>query len=242
MKLRHAVFSVIVLSAVFSAVGMGCSPSAPSVPPTEPAPTATSAPAPEAATGASDGLRTFVIAADQSSASYVVDEEFLADMLPKYGINAGRQNTIGVTKAIEGQIELNLDDLADALGNNYFQADLSKLESDQALRDRWLRENGPQFNQYPEARFVATAIEGAPSTYTDGQEVTFRLVGDLTIREITQPAVFDVTATLDGSTLTGRAEAFVRMTDFGIDPPNFANTLTVQDEFTIQVDFVALEQ
>ena len=31
------------------------------------------------------------------------------------------------------------------------------------------------------------------------------------------------------------------MTDLGIDPPNFANTLTVNDEFTILIEFVAKE-
>ncbi|MDI9550058.1 MAG: YceI family protein [Chloroflexota bacterium] len=187
-------------------------------------------------------MRTFVITPDQSSASYIVDEEFLPDMLPKYGINIGRQDTVGVTPAVDGQIQLNLDDLAAALGDNRFHADLSLLESDQALRDQWIRENGPQFGVYPDAVFIANAIEGAPSSYTEGEEVSFRLLGDLTIREITQPATFEVSATLDGTTLSGSAVASLRMSDFDIEPPNFANTLTVQDEFTVRVDFIAQEQ
>ncbi len=104
-----------------------------------------------------------------------------------------------------GRSQLNLDDLAAALGDNRFHADLSLLESDQALRDQWIRENGPQFGVYPDAVFIASAIEGAPSSYTEGEEVSFRLLGDLTIREITQPATFEVSATLDGTTLSGSA-------------------------------------
>ena len=76
----------------------------------------------------------------------------------------------------------------------------------------------------------------------EGDEVQFKLVGDLTIREITQPATFDVTAKLEGDTITGVATAQLLMTDFGIDPPNFANTLTVQNEFAVQVEFTAREQ
>jgi len=34
----------------------------------------------------------------------------------------------------------------------------------------------------------------------------------------------------------------LRMTSLGFDPPDFANTLTVQDEFTVQIDFVAHEE
>ena len=73
----------------------------------------------------------------------------------------------------------------------------------------------------------------------EGDEVSFKLVGDLTIREVTQPATFDVTATLVGDTLTGVAKASAKMSDFGIDPPNFANTLTVADGFGMEVAFTA---
>ena len=72
--------------------------------------------------------------------------------------------------------------------------------------------------------------------------MSFKLIGDLTIREVTQPVTFDVTATLVGDTLTGVATADARMSDFGIDPPNFANTLTVADEFRMEVAFTAREQ
>ena len=44
------------------------------------------------------------------------------------------------------------------------------------------------------------------------------------------------------ATLAGSATASLRMTDFGIDPPDFANTLRVADEFHARIDFVATEQ
>jgi polyisoprenoid-binding protein YceI len=238
--IRQAVYTLAVMALALSVLA-GCSaPPAPTPEPSPPMPTTVGSV--ESAPAAAEGVRTFVIDTDQSSASYIVDEEFLPDMLPKYGINVGRQDTVGVTPAVNGQLELNLDNLASALGENRFHADLSLLESDQALRDQWIRENGPQFGEYPDAVFVATAIESAPSSYTEGEEVSFRLLGDLTIREITQPATFEVTAKLDGATLSGFAIASLRMSDFDIEPPNFANTLTVQDEFTVRVDFVAQEQ
>ena len=84
-------------------------------------------------------------------------------------------------------------------------------------------------------------LEGAPTAYTEGEEVSFKLIGDLTVRETTQPATFDVTATLTGDTLTGVATTRLLMSGFGIEPPNFANTLTVADEFGIEVQFTAKE-
>jgi polyisoprenoid-binding protein YceI len=205
---------------------------------------ATPTPAP-VATGsgaAVSGLRTFVIVPEQSKATYLADEEFFGDALSKYGIAAGEADVVGTTQAIAGQIQLNLDDLEAALGENTFTVQMNTLTTDRELRDNWIRENGPRFNDYPEAIFRATAIEDAPATYNDGDEVSFKLIGDLTIREITQPVTFDVTARLTGDTLTGVASTRLLMSDFGIDPPNFANTLAVNDEFGIQVDFTAKEQ
>jgi polyisoprenoid-binding protein YceI len=149
---------------------------------------------------------------------------------------------VGSTQNIEGQLQLNFADLSVLPGTNRFTVNLSTLSTDQSRRDNWIRENGPKFNQYPLAEFEATGAADTPTSYTEGEEVQFKMLGDLTIREVTQPVTFDVTATLDGDTATGVATADLRMTDFGIEPPNFANTLTVADEFSVEVEFTAREQ
>jgi polyisoprenoid-binding protein YceI len=218
---------------------------------TEAPQTAEEAPAAEApAEGATEaaaaqslsGQRTFVIVPEESQASYIATEEFFADALEKYGINAGFGEAVGTTQAIEGQLTLNFDDLSNALGENSFTVQMNTLETGRNNRDTWIRENGPRFNDYPIATFVGTAIEGAPAAYTEGEEVSFRLVGDLTVREVTRPTTFDVTAKLEGDTLTGTATTAAKLTDFSIEPPSFANTLTVDDDFGIEVQFTAREQ
>jgi len=85
-------------------------------------------------------------------------------------------------------------------------------------------------------------VEETPATYSEGNEVQFKMMGDLTIREVTQPVTFDVTAKLEGDTATGVATARLQLTDFGIEPPSFANTLTVANEFMVRVEFTAREQ
>lgn len=237
MKQTLPTIFVLLLATLLAA----CGGSAPTPAPPTPT-TAASTQANTNAQPAAEGLRTFVLLPDQSKASYLVDEEFLGGALSKLGIKAGKVDVIGSTQAIEGQLQLNLADLAAALGENSFTVKLNTLTTDQSRRDGWIRENGPNFNQYPLATFKATAIEGAPASYTDGQEVSFQLAGDLTIREVTKPATFAVTATLAGDTLTGKASAQLKLSDFGIEPPNFANTLTVADEFGVEVQFTAKEQ
>jgi len=208
-----------------------------------PEPAAPAAEAPSQGSGeAVSGQRTFVIVPAESKVSYLVDEEFFASALDKLGIAAGLVDVVGSTQEIEGQIVLNLDNLGDALGENTFTVKMNTLQTDREDRDKWIRENGPRFNEYPLATFTATRIEGAPASYKDGDTVSFKLVGDLTVRDVTQPATFDVTAQLAGDTLTGVATARTLMSRFGIEPPNFANTLTVADEFGIEVQFIARTQ
>ena len=64
----------------------------------------------------------------------------------------------------------------------------------------------------------------------------------MTIRDLTTPATFAVTATYQGNTITGVAVAALKMTDFGITPPDFANTLTVKDDFEAKLEFTAREE
>jgi polyisoprenoid-binding protein YceI len=207
---------------------------------------ATARPASEAATGAEgqgiSGQHTYLIVSEESKASYLVDEEFLERALEKLGMPAGDAVVVGSTQEIEGELQLNLDDLSTPLGTNHFTVALTSLKTDQARRDNWIKGNGPQFNKFPTAEFRATGIEEAPDNYSEGEEVQFKLLGDLTIREVTQPATFDVTASLVGDTITGVATADLLMTDYGFDPPNFANTLTVKNEFQVRVEFTAKEK
>lgn len=247
-KLLSQFLALSLLVAVLAA----CGPSAPSAPVAETtaAPAATEAPAAatpagEAAVTAGElptGQVVYTIVPEESTASYIADEEFFGLALGKYGIPEGLVDTVGTTSAIEGQFELNWADLNAPLGENTFTVDLSTLKSNQGLRDNWIRENGPKFGTYPTATFVAESLEGAPTSYTQGQEVNFKMVGQLTIREITKPATFDITAKLENGTVTGTALAALKMTDFDITPPDFANTLTVSDDFQVKVDFTARQQ
>jgi polyisoprenoid-binding protein YceI len=238
---QQTIFRIFVLTAVLlmvTACGGATPTAAPAAPPATEAPAAASQP-PGAPVS---GQRTFVIVPEESRASYLVDEEFFAGALEKLGVAAGEYDVIGSTQAIAGQLQLDLDNLGDALGENTFTVQMNTFATDQRDRDNYIRTDGPRFDSYPVATFTATAIEGAPAAYNEGEEVSFKLIGDLTIREVTQPVTFDVTATLVGDTLTGVATAQANMSDFGIDPPNFANTLTVADGFGMEVAFTAREQ
>ena len=187
-------------------------------------------------------IRSFVIIPEQTQASYIVAEEFLGGALDRLGIQPGLVDTIGSTQVVTGTMELDLNNLTNPVVTSRFAVNLRSLTSDQPRRDNRIREANLESNRYPLAEFAITSLSNTPATYAGGEEVNFQAVGDITIREITRPVTFDVVARLEGDTITGLASTQLRMTDFGFEPPSFANLFTVEDQFVAEVDFTFKEQ
>lgn len=241
VQARMIVILVLGLALVLAACGGGgaAEPTAvPDMPAEAPAPSPESDSSPSQ-TGSTAETRTFQIVPSESEASYTVEEEFFSGAVTRFGKELGFFTTVGTTNEIEGQVTFQLDGEALELESGEFVVDISTLESDDARRDRVIRERFLQSQVYPEARFVVTGVEGFPENYQPGQEASFRLLGDLTIREVTQPATFDVTATLDGDALAGTATTRILMTDFDFNPPGFAGMMQAENEALITVNFTA---
>ncbi len=232
MRLLTFLGWIIPLTLILVACATPAQTPVPTTIPTQPAAQATQA-------SGSAGQTVFVVDTDQSQASYTVQEQFFEKALPKLGIKPGQKTVVGVTKQVEGEIRVNLQDLTQPPTGTVIRVNLTDLKTDQSRRDKWIQENGPSFLKYPVATFEATRIRNALSSYQPGDEVTFQLEGNLTIRDVTKPVVFDVKAKMADGVLTGTASTQIKMSEFGIEPPNFANTLTVGDDVIINVDLVA---
>lgn len=202
--------------------------------------TATTEAVPTVAVSLEEGMQTFTIVPEESSASYIAGESLFQGALDKYNLPIGNAVVTGTTNEVNGTLQLDL--AAAELGDSQFTVNLVSLVTGQNDRDKWIRDNALESNTYPLAVFVPTEIVNPPADYQEGQEATFQLAGNLTIRDITNPVTFNVTATLADGTIQGFAEAPSKMTDWGFEPPSFAGTLTVNDDFTIRVEFVARAQ
>jgi polyisoprenoid-binding protein YceI len=239
--------AILTLAFAGALAACGSSSSQPTAAPAAPAadaPTAipaaaepTAAPAADAPTAApaanaTAGTRTFTIVPEQTEVSYEVQEQFLSRDLPN--------QAIGKTNAVQGEFQISLDGKPSGKVTN-ITVDLSKLTSDERRRDNRIRQQWLESNKYPNAVFTSTDAQGLPDTYTEGQDVNFKLTGDMTIRDVTKPITFDVTGKLVGDTITGSATAQILMKDFGIDPPSVAGMLTVKDGVTIKLNFTATE-
>jgi len=189
-------------------------------------------PAVAAPSTAAGSARTFTIVPEQTEASYQVQEKFLNRDLPNMAL--------GKTNAVTGELQVSLDGKPSGKVTK-ITVDLRTLTSDQSRRDNRIRTQWLESEKYQFAEFTSTDAQGIPDSYTEGQEVSFKLTGDMKIREVTKPVTFDVKGKLQGDTITGSATSKILMKDFGFDPPDVAGMLTVEDRVTVTINLKAEE-
>ena len=146
------------------------------------------------------------------------------------------KTVVGTTSEVAGQVLFDPVDPAAAQFSEIL-INARTLETDRPNRDRAMRSavvlnSGSDEHEF--ITFVPTTIEGLDGPIAVGEELTFDVTGELTIKGTTQPVTFSVTAVLEADDrLSGRAEAEVLRSDFGIDIPRAPGVADVTDEVTI---------
>lgn len=187
-----------------------------------------------AAEPAAPETKTFVIVPEQTTAQYSIDEVFIDQ-------NNRLNTAVGKTNQVEGTLVLNFaDPAASELGQ--FTVDISTLQSDSSRRDNAIRDRWLESARYPTATFVATEIRNFPPDAKEGEAISFQIVGDMTVRQTTREQVWDVTATLNGDTLTGTATTFLLLADYGVPVPEILGMLKVTDGLTATLNFTMRAQ
>lgn len=205
-----------VASATVTTSATGTIPATGGATPSRAAPTASRASA--TATSAT----RYAIVPGKSTATYRVSETFF---------NQGNRINVaeGTTGAVNGEITIDkAKPSASRIGT--ITVDISKLESDSEQRDDQIRARWLESTKYPTATFVPKRLEGLPDMpYTEGQELTFKIIGDLTIRTVTKEVTFDAKGKIVGDLFTGTATTKFNMTDFGFDPPSILGILKAEN-------------
>ncbi len=166
----------------------------------------------------------------RSKATYRVGEVFLE--------NNQFNTAVGTTSAVSGEIRVDKQKPSNSRMGEIV-IDISQLRSDQQRRDDAIRRNWLESKKYPLARFKNATLSGLPASVTEGKPFAFEATGDMTVRQATRAATWDLTTTLDGDTLRGTATTKLRMSRFGIKPPNIAGFVKAEDEIALSLDFVA---
>jgi polyisoprenoid-binding protein YceI len=93
-----------------------------------------------------------------------------------------------------------------------------------------------QTDKYPNAVFVPTKVEALPLSLPPASNVSFKLIGDLTIRDVTKPVTWDVTCESQGNQGTCHATTSITFGDFNITQPRVPLVLSIQDHITLETD------
>lgn len=171
----------------------------------------------------------FRVDPSQTTVEYAVQEVLLGN----------NQTTVGRTNAVEGDFDLYMQNGKAFVALSNLQVDLRTLTTDTALRDQAIRKRWLESDKYPKAIFVANAVDGVPMDAVQNQPYTFKVSGDLTIRNITRPVTFDVTVTVRDNLMMGEGTSVIYMKDFGFEPPSIIGKTIVSDPVTIKLRGVA---
>lgn len=178
-----------------------------------------------------DGATLFTIDSSSSKATFTINEVLF-----------GNPNTVvGETDKVAGQILVNAQDPSKSQVGE-IKIDVSTLVTDNDLRNRTLQgrilQTDTAANQY--ATFVAKSITGLPESIAVGQQVSFKITGDLTIHQVTKTVTFDATVkVVSDKQITGTASTTVKYSDFGISVPDVPSVTGLGDMVKLALDFTA---
>jgi polyisoprenoid-binding protein YceI len=190
-----------------------------------PTPTTMAEPEPET-TAAAVTLR---IDPARSEARFIIDE-----------ILRGNPFTvIGVTSDLTGDLSLNLHDPAQTEVGE-ITVDARTLVTDDNMRNRAIANFILNTSLFQFVSFTPTNLVGLPTTVAPGQTVEFQIEGELTIRDITQPVMFDAIVNIVSATeINGQASTTIQRDDFNLSIPRVPQVASVAESLTLEIEFVA---
>jgi polyisoprenoid-binding protein YceI len=150
-------------------------------------------------------------------------------------------DAVGATSAISGTI------VVDAQGSlvrdeSKIVVELTPLTSDESRRDNYLRRRTLETEAHPTVTLVPTAVHGLTLASAPAGERTFHLLADLTVKGVTRPTTWSVTAQFGADRVTGTASTAFTFEEFGITKPSLARVISVADTIRLEYDFTLIQQ
>lgn len=180
-------------------------------------------------TVAAGGLVVYEISQGESEVRFELDED----------LRGTRITVVGTTDQVAGQLALDLSDLSTAQVG-VIQINARTLATDNDFRNRAIQNEILDTGAFEFITFTPTAVNGLPASAAAGEEISFTIDGDLTIRDVTAPVTFTVTATAVSATqITGTATATVLRETYGLNIPEVPNVANVENEVDLIITFVA---
>ena len=166
----------------------------------------------------------------ESIARYRITEQLARRNLPN--------DAVGETKDITGDIYLKSDGSVDSK-TSLITVNLASLRSDEARRDRYVRNNTLQTETYPTATVIPKELIDLPWPLPSNEEFEFSMITDTTISAVTSNILWKVTAAHEGDHLSGSAKTNFTFDTFKLNQPRLAFILSMEDNIRLELDFLA---
>lgn len=101
-----------------------------------------------------------------------------------------------------------------------FTVDMASITSDSDRRDGQFRDRIMSTDDFPTSTFVLTAPIDFGTIPADGEQITATATGELTLRGVTNPVTFEVTAQIDGGRLGVLGSIPVLFSEYEIPDPS----------------------
>jgi polyisoprenoid-binding protein YceI len=170
----------------------------------------------------------FVIGPAGNEARYRVNEVLMGATLPN--------DAVGITKSITGTI-LAYPDGRIVKDSSKIVIRLDSLKSDKDRRDGFLRRRTLETEKFPTVELIPTQIRGFNGKLPASGTVSFQLLGDLVLKGVPRPTVWNVTARAEGQDVAGTAISKFTFKDVGLEQPKVASVLSVADTIQLEYDF-----
>ncbi len=175
------------------------------------------------------GLTTFQISQDDSTVRFELDEDLRGEHI----------TVVGTTNQVSGEIAVDANDLS-TTQVGIIQINARTLTTDSSFRNRAINNRILNTDQYEFITFAPTAVTNLPDSVGLGEPVQFTIVGDLTIRDITNEVAFTVTASFTSETeLVGTASVVITREAYNLVIPSVENVTNVEEEVELYIDFTA---
>jgi polyisoprenoid-binding protein YceI len=170
----------------------------------------------------------FVIGPAGNEARYRVREQLMGANLPNDAIGATRTITGSIVAYPDGRIVKDSSKLV---------IHLDSLKSDKDRRDGFLRRRTLETEKYPTVELIPTEVRGFNGTLPASGTASFQLLGDLVLKGVPHPTVWNVTARAEGQNVAGSASTAFTFKDVGLDQPKVPVVLSVADTIKLEYDF-----
>lgn len=176
----------------------------------------------------------YEVVSEDSEARFIIDEV----------LRGSPFTVVGITDQIDGSVAVEYQ--AASIEAGEFVVNVRTIKTDDEIRDRSIRTLILESNkdEFEFSTFRPREVQGLPASFEPGDTLSFDIIGDLTVRDVTREVTFDAEmALLSLEEITGTVSTTIRWDDFEITIPYVGgNSIvsSVANELDLEMEFRAV--